>query len=60
MLLDAGESIKTLSSYLGHSSAAFTLKTYCYLMPASEARTKRAIDDALGGMLVETATIRAV
>lgn len=43
-LLDAGESIKTVSEYLGHSSAAFTLRTYTHLMPASEDRAKKAID----------------
>jgi integrase len=44
VLLDAGESIKALSSYLGHSSAVITLKTYTHLMPASEDRTKAAVD----------------
>ncbi len=60
VLLDAGESIKTLSAYLGHSSAAFTLKTYTHMMPSSEGRTKRAINDALGGMLAAVRTTRAV
>lgn len=48
VLLDAGENIKAVSEYLGHSSAAFTLKTYTHLMPSSEDRTKAAIDAALG------------
>lgn len=47
VLLDAGESVKALSSYLGHSSAAFTLRTYTHLMPASEDRTKTAVDAVL-------------
>lgn len=47
VLLDAGESIKALSVYLGHSSAAFTLKVYTHLMPSSEDRTKSAVDLAL-------------
>jgi len=44
VLLDAGESIKALAKYLGHSDPAFTLRTYTHLMPTSEDRTRRAID----------------
>ncbi|MGW6008988.1 tyrosine-type recombinase/integrase [Streptomyces sp. NPDC055210] len=44
VLLDAGESIKALSTYLGHSDAGFTLRTYTHLMPASETRTRKAVD----------------
>ncbi|MFG1678228.1 tyrosine-type recombinase/integrase [Micromonospora sp. NPDC049282] len=47
-LLDAGESIKALASYLGHSYPGCTLRVYTHLMPASEGRTRRAIDDVLG------------
>lgn len=43
-LLDAGESVKALSSYLGHSDPGFTLRTYTHLMPSSEDRTRKAID----------------
>lgn len=39
VLLDAGESIKALSEYLGHHDPSFTLRTYMHLMPNSEART---------------------
>lgn len=49
VLLDAGESIKAVSEYLGHASAAFTLATYTHLMPTSEQRTRKAVDLALGG-----------
>ncbi|MET8305853.1 site-specific integrase [Micromonospora sp. NPDC005173] len=49
VLLDAGESIKALSAYLGHADPGFTLRTYTHLLPASEDRTRRAIDKALGG-----------
>lgn len=49
VLLDAGESIKAVSEYLGHASAAFTLRTYTHLMPASEERTRAAIDAAWCG-----------
>ncbi|WP_435055017.1 tyrosine-type recombinase/integrase [Micromonospora aurantiaca (nom. illeg.)] len=48
VLLDAGESIKALSAYLGHADPGFTLRTYTHLLPTSEDRTRRAIDKALG------------
>lgn len=48
-LLDAGESIKAVAAYLGHSDAGFTLRTYTHLMPNSEERTRRAIDRVFGG-----------
>jgi integrase len=44
VLLDGGENIKVLSTYLGHSDPGFTLRTYTHLMPASEDRTRRAVD----------------
>ena len=44
VLLDAGESVKALSSYLGHSDPGFTLRVYTHLMPSSEGRTRRALD----------------
>lgn len=47
LLLDVVESIKAVSEYLGHSSAAFTLNTYTHLMPTSETRSRSAIDAAL-------------
>jgi integrase len=34
-LLDAGESIRALSEYLGHADPGFTLRTYTLLMPSS-------------------------
>ena len=40
-----GESIKALASYLGHADPGFTLRVYTHLMPASEERTRRVIDD---------------
>ncbi len=46
VLLDAGESIKALSLYLGHNDPGFTLRIYTHLLPASEDRTRRAIDRA--------------
>ncbi|MET8260731.1 tyrosine-type recombinase/integrase [Micromonospora sp. NPDC005205] len=47
-LLDARESIKALASYLGHADPGFTLRVYTHLMPASEERTRRAIDYLFG------------
>jgi integrase len=46
VLLDAGESVKALSAYLGHADPGFTLRIYTHLLPASEDRTRRAIDKA--------------
>lgn len=44
VLLDAGESIKALSRYLGHKDPGFTLKVYTHLMPTSHERTRNAVD----------------
>ncbi|MGW4696446.1 tyrosine-type recombinase/integrase [Kitasatospora cineracea] len=44
VLLDAGESVKALSTYLGHSDPGFTLRVYTHLMPSSDGRTRRAVD----------------
>jgi integrase len=46
VLLDAGESIKALAAYLGHADPGFTLGIHTHLLPRSEDRTRRAIDDA--------------
>lgn len=46
VLLDAGENVRALSEYLGHSDPGFTLRVYTHLMPASEDRTKKAFDGA--------------
>jgi hypothetical protein len=47
-LLDAGESIKALSSYLGHSDPGFTLRIYTHLMPASEDRPGERLTSCSG------------
>ncbi|AYG82334.1 Putative prophage phiRv2 integrase [Streptomyces hundungensis] len=44
VLLDAGENIRALSTYLGHNDPGFTLRTYTHLMPSSEGRTRKAVD----------------
>lgn len=46
VLLDAGESIRAVSEYLGHSDPGFTLRTYTHLMPSSDERSRRAINGA--------------
>ncbi|MFK0098977.1 tyrosine-type recombinase/integrase [Streptomyces sp. NPDC091040] len=43
MLLAAGENIKALSIFLGHSDLGFTLRIYTHLMPSSEERTRSAV-----------------
>ncbi|MFD9026546.1 tyrosine-type recombinase/integrase [Streptomyces parvulus] len=44
VLLDAGENIKALAEYLGHSDPGFTLRTYTHLLPNSQQRARDAID----------------
>jgi integrase len=46
LLLDGGESIKTVSERLGRSDPGFTLRTYTHLMPSAEDRTRSIIDAA--------------
>lgn len=58
-LLDAGESIKAVSEYLGHADAGFTLRVYTHLMPSSEDRTRKAIDAALSANSVSLVTDRS-
>ena len=47
VLLDAGESIKALAEYLGHSDPGLTLKVYAHHMPSSRKRARRALGQAL-------------
>ncbi|WP_326759324.1 site-specific integrase [Streptomyces phaeochromogenes] len=46
-LLDAGENIKAVSQYLGHSDPGLTLRVYAHLMPSSQERTRKIVDRAL-------------
>src|SRR5829696_4137526 len=48
VLLAAGESVVAVAERLGHENATLVLKTYGHLMPDSEDRTRRAVDDAWG------------
>jgi integrase len=47
--LDAGTSVKALAEHLGHVDPGFTLRVYTHLLPASEDRSRKAVDRALGG-----------
>ncbi len=47
VLLDAGESIRAVSEYLGHADPALTLRVYAHLMPNSRERARLAVDSAL-------------
>ncbi|MFG1856805.1 tyrosine-type recombinase/integrase [Actinomadura geliboluensis] len=46
VLLDAGENVKALAEYLGHADPGFTLRTYTHLMPNTQDRARKAIDEA--------------
>jgi integrase len=48
-LLDAGESIKAIAEWLGHSDPAFTLRVYTHLMVSSQGRARQAIDNLFDG-----------
>lgn len=54
VLLDAGESIRAVSEYLGHSDPGFTLRTYTHLMPSSSERTRTAVDAAFAAAREDT------
>jgi integrase len=46
VLLAAGESVVAVAERLGHENATLVLKTYGHLMPDTEDRTRRAVDEA--------------
>ncbi|OQO92445.1 site-specific integrase [Saccharomonospora piscinae] len=48
VLLDAGESVKAVSEYLGHTDPGFTLRVYTHLLPSSHERTRKALDAFFG------------
>ncbi|MFI5491864.1 tyrosine-type recombinase/integrase [Actinoplanes sp. NPDC051859] len=49
-LLDAGENIKAISEWLGHSDPAFTLRVYTHLMHSSQGRARHALDQVFGDL----------
>lgn len=46
VLLAAGESVVAVAERLGHEDAGMVLRVYGHLLPDSEDRTRRAVDDA--------------
>ncbi|MEU8084139.1 tyrosine-type recombinase/integrase [Micromonospora sp. NPDC049101] len=48
VLLMQGESVIVVAERLGHENATLVLSTYGHLVPDSEERTRRAVDDAWG------------
>ncbi|MEV4965651.1 tyrosine-type recombinase/integrase [Streptomyces sp. NPDC024062] len=53
VLLDAGENIKALAEYLGHSDPGLTLRVYAHLMPSSQERTRKAVSAIFGSQNVK-------
>lgn len=47
VLLDVGENIKALSTYLGHTDPGFTLRVYTHLLPSSEGRSRKVVDSVV-------------
>ncbi|MCY1652839.1 site-specific integrase [[Kitasatospora] papulosa] len=54
VLLDAGENIKALAEYLGHSDPGLTLRVYAHLMPSSQERTRKAVSAIFGSQNLES------
>ncbi|MEU0763744.1 site-specific integrase [Streptomyces microflavus] len=59
MLLAAGENIKALSIFLGHSDPGFTLRVYTHLMPSSEERTRSAVSNVFQNIRLATVATAA-
>lgn len=43
VLLDAGENVKALAEYLGHSDPGLKLRVYAHLMLSGRERTRKAV-----------------
>jgi hypothetical protein len=52
-LIRKGLSVKVVQARLGHASAVETLDLCGHLWPDDEDRTRQAVDEVLGGELVE-------
>jgi integrase len=50
LALARGVDVKTVSSVLGHASSAFTMDTYCKVLPSMKAAQVAAIEDVLFGV----------
>jgi integrase len=59
VLLAAGESVVAVAERLGHEDAKLVLSTYGHLLPDSEGRTRKAIDDAWSAVSVPLASTLA-
>lgn len=55
VLIDAGESVRAVADYLGHSDPGFTLRVYAHLFPSSDDRARKAVDRLLAGGAATTA-----
>ncbi|MFD0434555.1 integrase [Streptomyces chartreusis] len=49
VLLDAGENIKALAEYLGHSDPGLTRRVYAHRMPSGQEHTRKAVAAVFGG-----------
>ena len=47
-LIVGGASVKQVQVFLGHSSAAITLRVYAHLWPGDDDRTREVMEAALG------------
>lgn len=57
VLLDAGESVRALADYLGHSDPGFTLRVYAHVMPTSDERSRKAVDAVLGSRAIAVPSV---
>jgi integrase len=60
VLLAAGESVVAVAERLGHEDASLVLSTYGHLMPDSEDRTRRAIDEAWSAISVPSGEVTSL
>lgn len=56
VLLAAGESVVAVAERLGHDNATMVIKVYGHLLPDSEDRTRRAVDEAWSGTSAQAPT----
>ena len=50
VLIEAGESVRAVADYLGHSDPGFTLRVYAHLFPSSDDRARKALDRLFQGV----------
>jgi hypothetical protein len=49
VLIDAGESVRAVADYLGHSDPGFNLRVDAHLFPSSEERARLTVDQMFLG-----------